>query len=224
MPIKKPEYYTLYSLTCTVNNKVYIGVCRWYAQRSCKHIKDLKDGIHANCYLQADFDLYGFGKFVFDVIQTYKNKSEATLIEKYYTDVIFNLNKEYCYNILSGGSNIQEQITKRQSIKIHNNSEYRDKISEIRRNNQTGKKQSDETKEKIRKSRLGKKLSEETKQKMLIKRSGGNSCRAKKVVDIETGIIYDCLKDATKKLGLVYDTIRNRMNGYNNQKTNLKWL
>lgn len=28
--VKKPAYYTLYSLTCKINNKMYIGVCRWY--------------------------------------------------------------------------------------------------------------------------------------------------------------------------------------------------
>lgn len=224
MAVKKPEYYTLYSLTCLVNNKVYVGVCRWYHQRSAKHISDLKKQVHGNCYLQQDFNLHGVKSFVFDIIQTYKNKHEATLIEKYYTDVVFRLNKDYCYNILSGGDNVQQQITKINSDRIKSDPEYRDKISKIRINSQTGKKLSDETKYKIRKSRIGKKISEETRQKMIAKRSGGGNWRAKKVVDKNTGKVYDCLKDAINDLGLKYDTERSRMNGYNNVKSILRWL
>jgi group I intron endonuclease len=216
--------YCLYTITCLVNNKVYVGVASWYQQRVCKHKFDLRNGIHLNCYLQQDYNLYGEKSMVYDIVNTYSNRHEAMIIEKYYTDVIFGLNKDYCYNILSGGENVQEQITIRQNEKLISDIEYRNKISKIRRESQLGKEYSYESKMKMRESTLGRKASDETKEKMSKQRAGSGNSKAKKVIDSNTGKIYGCLKDATNELGLNYDMIRGRINGYNKQETNLKWL
>lgn len=222
--MQKPDFYTLYSITCSETNKVYIGVCTWYAQRKCKHISDLCNNKHLNYYLQEDFNKYGIYKFHFDIIQRYKYKNDALIIEKYYTDVVFKLNKEYCYNILSGGADVQEQITKRQSLKLLNDEGYRSSISNIRTISQIGRKYSEESKSKMSISATGRKATDETKNKMSEMRKGSGGSKAKKVIDNETGIIYGSLKEAAESIGIKYDTVRARLNGYNNQKTNLRWL
>lgn len=216
--------YTLYSITCTVNNKVYIGVSAWFSSRKCMHLSNLKDGIHRNIYLQEDFNKYGAESFCFDVIQMYDFKSQAYMMENYYTDSVFKLDKRYCYNILSGGDTVQKQITNIHKDRLKNDADYRERISGILSESLMGHKHSEETKDKIRATRIGKKASESTLEKLRINSSGSSNPKAKKVIDSNTGIIYGCLKDAALDIGVNYDCVRARINGKNNKPTSLKWL
>ena len=59
---------------------------------------------------------------------------------------------------------------------------------------------------------------------MSLQRQGANGGMAKKVINTDTGKIYGCLKDAAIDVNMNYDTVRARINGYNKQKINLKWL
>lgn len=223
-PLKRPDYYTLYSITCLSNNRMYIGVCTWYDQRKGKHLYDLRRNKSGNINLQIDFNFYGEGNFVFDIIERYKDKNEALIIEKYYTDCIFCMDENICYNIIRGGDDVIPQIQKRFQDKIKSNPEFAKKIAERCREINTGKKLSDSTKEKIRQSHIGIKASPELKKKFSEMRKGALGSKAKKVIDNNTGKVYGCLKDATSELGFRYDTIRARINGYNKQKTYLQWL
>ena len=216
--------YFLYSITCKANNKVYIGVCSWYAQRIGKHKYDLRRNSHANYFMQEDYNLFGEDSFDFDIIQSYDYKKDAEIIEKYYTDNIFGLNKDYCYNIISGGGNIAYQIRGLYKTKLENDLEFKKKISASISSRMKGVVLSNETKDKIRKSAIGRKASEETKKIFSDARKGGGNSRAKKVIDTSNNKIYSCLKDAAIDLGINYDTIRARINGYNKQKTSLQWL
>lgn len=216
--------YFLYSITCNANGKVYIGVCSWYAQRIGKHKYDLRKNSHANSFMQEDYNLFGENSFHFDIIQRYDYKKDAEIIEKYYTDNIFGLNKDYCYNIISGGGNVAYQIRGLYKTKLENDLEFRNKISVSISNRMKGKVLSNETKDKIRKLAIGRKASDETKKIFSEARMGGGNGRAKKVIDTSNNKIYSCLKDAAIDLGVNYDTIRARINGYNKQKTSLQWL
>lgn len=65
-----------------------------------------------------------------------------------------------------------------------------------------GKKHSEETKRKISEARKGKKIEKIT---------GGNSCKAKIVLDLSTGIFYDCGKDAAFCLDIKYHYFKKMM-------------
>ena len=88
---------------------------------------------------------------------------------------------------------------------IKHTEEHNKKISESLKGENNplyGKKQSEESKRKNSESHKGKKASEETRQKMSEshkgKTAGEKNGRAKKVICITTGKIFDCIKDAKK--------------------------
>lgn len=91
--------------------------------------------------------------------------------------------------------------------------ETRDLLSSIN----IGKKLSEETKKKISNSNKGRKLSEETKNKLKI-------ANQKIVIDLETGIFYDSVKEAAETFGYKYSTLKSWLNGNNKNKTNLKYI
>lgn len=55
-------------------------------------------------------------------------------------------------------------------------------------------------------------------------KSGKDNHQAKKVIDIETGIIYGCIKDAAKEKQIKSRTLYAMLSGQNNNKTNLRYL
>lgn len=216
--------HTLYSITNTINNKVYIGITIHLSRRINTHLYTLKKSNHGNKYIQIDYDKYGWDSFVVDVIDTYDNKFDAARAEKYFTDYIFRKNKDICYNIVSGGLDIVPQISKLRIEKLKTDPESMDKLKLWFQKANTGKVLSEETKNRIRQKAIGRKASKETKLKMRASHKGEKGSKAKKVIDVNTGIVYGCLKDASISLNINYDTLRARVNGYNNVKTSIKWL
>lgn len=220
MAIKK---YTLYTITCLVNNKIYIGVCGWYPQRINKHKSDLKNGKHSNTYLQNEYNKHGESEFVYDVVGEYTSRIDAIRVEKYYIDVIFGLNKDVCFNILKGGSDVTEQIRRRYKQRLSEEPELRARVSANMSKIHKGKVLSDETKNKIRDKAIGRKASAQTKLKMGDRKRGGNNTKARKVVDTSTGKIYGCLKDAVPDFYMSYEQLRWAIK-CGEPKTTLKWL
>lgn len=53
---------------------------------------------------------------------------------------------------------------------------------------------------------------------------GGETIRAKKVIDTNTGIIYDCLKDAYLTTAYSYKNVSRQLNGDRKNKTTLLYL
>lgn len=73
---------------------------------------------------------------------------------------------------------------------------------------------------------IGRKPSEETRKIMSENRTRGKHIGAKKVIDIVTKKVYDCLKDAADLNNINYSTLRNWLNPKNTSpnKSNLRWL
>ena len=63
----------IYSITCLVNNKVYIGRTCEVNRRKREHFKKLTSGKHCNKHLQASFNKHGKDSFVFNVIEIVNN-------------------------------------------------------------------------------------------------------------------------------------------------------
>ena len=96
--------------------------------------------------------------------------------------------------------------------------ETRKKLSEARKgekNHNFGKRMHDAQKEKIRTAHLGKKLSAETKEKL--KKS--KEKYRKPVICVETGFLYESLKDASAHTGARSDHISECCRGNTNRKT-----
>ena len=87
-----------------------------------------------------------------------------------------------------------------------------------------GKKISDVAKDRLRQINLGKKYSDETKRKVSMANTGGGNPRAKKVINTETGVIYDCVKYAAKENNISYYKLQYYLNGRYPNKTTLKYL
>lgn len=96
--------------------------------------------------------------------------------------------------------------------------ELRNLISKIHK----GKKLTNETKEKLRVANIGKKQSSETIEKRISKMSGGLSVCSKLILDIETGVYYDCIADAAFATNRSRGSVGKYLRGDNN-KTNLKY-
>lgn len=91
---------------------------------------------------------------------------------------------------------------------------------------------SNQTRLKMSKAKLGKKFSKEHRDKIVKantgqKResaSGGNHSGARMVIDNNTGIYYDCIKDASFAIGIKYQTLYAYLNNVCKNKTNMAYL
>jgi group I intron endonuclease len=59
----------IYSITNTVNGKRYVGSTLNYHRRIADHFRDLRNGTHRNCHLQAAFRKYGESAFVAALVE-----------------------------------------------------------------------------------------------------------------------------------------------------------
>ena len=89
----------LYILTCTVNNKKYVGLSYDAVGRSgkCGH------SYHKNKQLYEDIKKYGWDKFVREVRLTNIPESEIGEYEKRYISILRTNNPQFGYNRHPGG-------------------------------------------------------------------------------------------------------------------------
>jgi len=160
--------------------------------------------------LKNSFLKHGVENHQFDIIE-YCSEEELNCSERFWQDE---------FDVLNGGLNcvLQDCGEKR---KVYNE-ELRKKISESKigdKNPNWGKKMSQEAIDKrnsnpYRRTTKGVLHSEETRQKMKDNHydcSGGNNSKAKITICLNTGIFYDCLKDACEVYKLDYDSTKHKV-------------
>ena len=69
MQMKQTPICGVYRITNIDNGKIYIGSSKDIKKRWQQHKKELREGIHANKYLQHAWNKYGEKCFVFDVLE-----------------------------------------------------------------------------------------------------------------------------------------------------------
>ena len=74
---KELELKGVYKITNTVNNKFYIGSTSvTFKGRLRDHLSQLRRGIHANIYLQEDWNIFGEDSFEFSIIKILESSEE----------------------------------------------------------------------------------------------------------------------------------------------------
>lgn len=78
----------IYKITCTGNNKFYIGSSINIRTRWQEHLSHLRGNIHRSKYLQRSYNKYGEGSLVFEVLLVMFEYNEPLLrmIEQYYIE------------------------------------------------------------------------------------------------------------------------------------------
>lgn len=122
------------------------------------------------------------------------------------TIVATDLSRQEAHAKEVGLSNRFNTIENGYNIIVGNTSGMRGKFGQLSLN--FGQKRSDETKVKLANLRLGSKATELTKIKMSKSRSGVRNHKAKKVVDLYSGIVFDTVKEAAEALLINYSTLR----------------
>ena len=82
---------------------------------------------------------------------------------------------------------------------------------------------SKETREKMSKSKIGNIIPLEQRIRQSKKMKGGNNVNAKLVVNLETGIFYDCVDDAAIAHNLNHRTLITYLSGHRKNKTSLSY-
>ena len=92
----------IYSIENKTNHKKYIGQSVNIKSRWTKHKAELNNGNHDNDYLQKSWNKYGEENFEFIILEEC-SKDMLNERERYYIDLYNTMNRDYGYNLKSGG-------------------------------------------------------------------------------------------------------------------------
>lgn len=124
--LEQLEKTGIYKITCTVNNKVYVGsACgtsksikkRGFYRRWKEHARKLKQGTHRNKYLQFSWNKYGEDAFVFEILE-YCDRETAKNREVFYIDLYKSRIEDGGFNILNGHLANYNKFTEEHKQKI----------------------------------------------------------------------------------------------------------
>lgn len=180
----------------------YVGQTRNLKARIRVHFHKLKKQKHDNIRLQRVYNKYGLPRVKIIIMA---EVSMLGSMEEYF--ISKNNNGQYCCNILKFAGTVKG---------LKHTPESKLKMS----NSHKGKKLSESHKLKIKQSRLSivkdkKALSDFFK--------GANNFKSKIVVDLETGIFYDTLNEATIAKCLHYKRTSSYLSGKRKNKTSLAY-
>ena len=204
----------IYCIENLVNGKKYVGQSVDVYKRIRGHKNKLNTHKHANSHLQNAWNQYGEENFKFYILEEVPIEVLDDR-EKYYIKVWNLQNRDFGYNLDSGGNKNKKQ-----------SEETRNKIRELHKKENLSQETLDRMKEAARKrcsdpqwrqvqaDRLkGKKLNVETREKMSASRTGQkrsdefklgqrNAQIGKPVTCVETGEVFVCAKDAAMAKGI----------------------
>lgn len=137
----------VYTITCKVDNKNYIGISINCINRFRKHKNMLKNNIHDNTHLQNAWNAYGSDNFSFEILEEYDPEFLFSM-ENWWCNMLQAHNQKFGYNIspTSPYGNISVSKETKLKISISNHGRIR----------------SAETKEKLRIINTGKRHTEDS--------------------------------------------------------------
>ncbi len=161
MENKRVTLVGVYKITCTPNNKIYIGSSKNIQFRIKTHFNKLELNKHINPHLQYAYNLYGKDNFIFEIIEECE---ELNLLNREQ----FWMDSTLCYNKNIGFNNC---IKADRPLGYRHTEEAKERMSKLK----LGTKQSQETIHKRRLKKIGSKHSEETKRKISNANSGNKN-------------------------------------------------
>jgi group I intron endonuclease len=207
------EYYGLiYCVTNKINNKKYIGqTTKGLEKRKQEHLSHLKS---RNQRFYSSIKHYGIENFNWVILEYANTKENLDIKEREWISITNSLSPELGYNMCEGGSFgiINEEARKKISDKIKGENHYL-----------YGKHPSQETISKMIKSRTGRKNTEEIKNKMSISALNRIPTLSKKVICLETNIIYGSLREATRLTGVAHTHISECCRGVKKTANSFHW-
>src|SRR5690349_12587609 len=87
----------IYTITCKVNSKIYIGRSRNIKNRKLFHFQHLRENNHHNEYLQRAWNKHGEENFEFEVLEECEEQFLASQ-ENYWCNLLNTHSKKYGYN------------------------------------------------------------------------------------------------------------------------------
>lgn len=189
--------YIIYKYT-SPSQKIYIGQTNQGLKRRAYNGEGYKHSI----YFYNAIKKYGWENFKSQILKQNLNKQQANYWEEYYIKYYQSNNRNYGYNISEGGNN-------------HTLSpQAKEKISQYMKNNNPMK--NPEIAKKVSKKTRGQSLSEQAKKNI----SQGHK---KKILCIETGIIYNSRQEAAKAVKRSPSGIGRAATGQQKTCANLHW-
>lgn len=200
----------IYKATNKINGKMYIGqTARTLDVRMAEHAR------HSNTPFDRAVQKYGMENFDVETIDTASSIDELNQKEIYWIKY-YNTYGDNGYNACIGGENTKG---------YHHREESKAKMSEAKRrmyigenNPFYGKRHSEETCKRFSEQRTGRKLSPEWKRHL----SESSSIKVK-VINIETGEIFNSIKEAADKYNIAPTHISRVCRGRRNKTGGYHW-
>lgn len=201
--------YIVYKHTNPHNGKVYIGITGQEPWRRW----DCGRGYIGNKYFYRAIQKYGWENFLHEILYSGLTLEEANQIERSLIEKYDSTNPRKGYNIDLGGNGIgkMSQATLEKLSKAHKGQKAWNK----------GRPHPEKTRQKISKALTGGHLSEETRRRMsesrrgeknpffgkhpsaeMLKKNSMNQPTRKRVMCVETGIVYDSMAEAARQTGI----------------------
>lgn len=149
----------IYKITCTANQKIYVGSTYNFDSRFKTHRNSLKNNKHKNPYLQAAYNKYGEENFIYEIIE-YCKEEDLLFREQYWMDLTECYVREKGFNncVLSDrplGYKHTEENKKIMSEKKKGIKQTSENIAKRMAGRKKDYKHSEETKDKMREVKLG---------------------------------------------------------------------
>lgn len=160
--------YYIYTITCAITSKVYVGCSKNPARRWIEHCSLAKEGL-TNNHLHADIRAYGRKSFIMRILDSYLTKKQAKTAEACAIESLGTLHPDgYNLNSEQGAGKAHHKLTK-QRISEHNLGQTSTpEQNKARSDALSGQPKSKEHADKISLALKGKAKSESTKQNMSI--------------------------------------------------------
>lgn len=217
----------IYCIENTVSNKKYIGQSVNIEDRWRRHITELRNGKHHNSHLQNTWNKYGENSFKFYILE-YCDIDELDEKERYYIKLYNTMDRDYGYNLQSGGqaTNHHSDESKKKISESNKKAYQNEELRKLRSKDALRQWSNPEIKEKIigvNNSMYGKHHSKESREKMSDAKKGKPSPKRIliPVLCIELNKEYECAAAAAKEFNVQSGSIlgvcrgeRNTCGGY----------
>ena len=109
----------VYTITNSINNKIYVGKSNNCYNRFSKHKSALNKNTHPNNHLQSAWNKYGEDNFKFEILEEYPNIGNLlSSIEHYWCNMLNCHNRQFGYNIRPTSHNENNKLSQETKNKI----------------------------------------------------------------------------------------------------------